>query len=96
MPAPRGMPFCLTKRYGGLAFWRFRDSMQIADERPRPGSRIVGHRKEDASMAQNRAARIAELNDQFRKNPFDGHGQIMMTRAAHALGHLLVELRALR
>ena len=37
-------------------------------------------------MAQDRAARIAELNDQFRKNPLDGHGRVMMTRAVHAFG----------
>ena len=37
-------------------------------------------------MAQDRAARIAALNDQFRKNPLDGNGQIVMSRAVHALG----------
>ena len=37
-------------------------------------------------MARKTPARIAELNDQFRKNPLDGHGRIVMTRNVHALG----------
>ena len=37
-------------------------------------------------MTRETPARIADLNDQFRKNPLDGHGRIVMTRNVHALG----------
>ena len=37
-------------------------------------------------MADKASARIAALNDQFRKKPLRGHGKIVMTQAVHALG----------
>ena len=48
-------------------------------------------------MARKTPARIADLNDHFRKNPLDGHGRIVMTRNVHALGAVfaLIALNAI-
>ena len=44
-------------------------------------------------MSSVKTARIRELNDQLRKDPYGGHGRIMMTASVNALGtHFIVKM----
>jgi hypothetical protein len=46
-------------------------------------------------MSSDKTARIRELNDQLRTDPYGGHGLIMMTASVNALGtHFIIKMLA--